>query len=230
MYGEIDYSGILKVPSVSELKKFRIDIDGIYGWGVCYYNPQVQKMFKEMIEKLSNELSEVISASVKFTEADGHGGCATIKGIDNNSYVYLHPMEFTGYLKDSDIENLYKFVMMYFRFEREKDSDLGEHPDFGARITFREEVFTMSDEEYLKLIEDYSDEILARTKSAFDKLSPKAKDSFIKYGASQCGQDFCHTGRIVRDTDKAGYSSLDVDWKAVTDIVQKAIDNGYFDI
>ena len=88
----------------------------------------------------------------------------------------------------------------------------------------------MSDEEYLKLIEDYSDEILARTKATFDKLSPKAKDSFIKYGASQCGQDFCHTGRIVRDTDKAGYSSLDVDWKAVTDIVQKAIDNGYFDI
>ena len=226
----INYRGVISTNSVSEYKRFRIGIEGFYGWGVGYYNAMLLKLFEEMIEKIHSEMNEIFSVPVNFAYSNFKGSCNTIKGIDNSSYVYLHPMEFTGYLKDEDIENLYKFVLRFFSRERENDSELGEHPCFRATITFKEEVMALTDEEYIKLIEDSADAILAHTKEALDKLSIEEKKELFKQNVPViCASDFCHTGRIARDTDKAGIGSTDVDWITVEKIIKTALNSGYFE-
>ena len=225
----INYSGVISTNSVSEYKKFRIGIEGFYGWGVGYYNTALLTLFEEMIEKIHSEMNEIFSVPVNFEYGRFSGACNTIEGLDNPSHVYLHPMEFTGYLKDEDIESLYKFVLRFF--SRENDSELGEHPCFRASISFKEEVMALTDAEYIKLIEDSADLILARTKETIDKLSPQDKKELFKSNFPIiCASDFCHTGRLVRDTDKAGIGSTDVDWKTVENIIKTALNSGYFKV
>lgn len=214
---EVDFRGIIPEQEAKGLKKFMIGIEGIYGWGTGYYSQELMELFDKFCETISYNLDELISDNVIYVEG-GNSECSTIKGKKeyNKSYVYLHPMEFTGYLKEEDINNLCNYINSYFR----------DNENISASIRYMNDTVSISDEKYTELIYEHSKEILEKINKYYAKLSPKAKERFINGGWREMGWDFARSARIARTGDNSGMSSSDTDICAVNNMVKMAIDNG----
>ena len=226
MNKSIDFSGILPEQPKDGLKRFRIQIDGIYGWSICYYTPEMQELFEKMCADIQSNLSEIITKRpVIYVERDG-SSCSEIKAKlpVYKDYVYLHPMEFTGYLDEEDINNLCDYVNNFLKAYPDKAPS--SHPEFRVVISFMEDTAHISTRKYEELIVEHSKDIIAKVNEFYKKLTPKQKQQFLDYGWQECGYWFVTTGRIKREGDSTGYSSSDTDWKLVNDIVKIGIDNG----
>ena len=79
----------------------------------------------------------------------------------------------------------------------------------------------------MDLIFKNSKNIIARVQEYLNKLTPKRKAEWLKYGIHDVGFDFAKTCGLDRDFEnRHGYSSSDTDIVAVQNIVRMAIDNG----
>ena len=106
-----DFSGIKSEDLYSEYKKVRIGIEGVYAYGTGYL---VDKTAFE--RELYPELA-IAGYLVNFSRT--YGVCDELRLVSKDSLrnnirlnpealfnVYMHPEEFTGYMKDSDVEEI----------------------------------------------------------------------------------------------------------------------------
>lgn len=225
----IDFNGCLeKIPNVGNYKRFRIGISNLYFWGDGYRNDKDYNDFQRIIDYLADHLDEIIQGKyfgkIYVDRKDpGSSSCSEIKSKfpnDEPAYVYLHPMEFTGMLYQEDVENLCKFVNAFAKNTLNRDN-------VEASISFTEDTYHLNDEQYMKLIFNNSKNIITRVQDYLNKLTPKKKANWFKYGIHEVGFDFAKTCGLKRDFEnRYGYSSSDTDISTVENIIKMAIDNG----
>lgn len=225
----IDFKGCLdEIPDVGEYKRFRIGISNLYFWGDGYRNEKDYDDFQRIVDYLADHLDEVIQGKyfgkiyVDRKDPDS-SSCSEIKSRIPNAepaYVYLHPMEFTGMLHQEDVENLCKFINAFAKNTLDRE-------DVTANISFTEYTYHLNDQQYMDLIFKNSKNIIARVQEYLNKLTPKRKAEWLKYGIHDVGFDFAKTCGLDRDFEnRHGYSSSDTDIVAIQNIVRMAIDNG----
>ena len=225
----IDFKDCLsELPEVGNYKRFMIGIDNLYFWGDGFRSQKDIKDYDRIIEYLSEHLPEIILGKYfgkLYMDIKEHGsssGCSEIKSKIPEvepAYVYLHPMEFTGILYAEDVENLCKFINNYVK--------IIEREDVKARISYTEDTYHLTDKQYMELIFKNSKNIIARVQEYLNRLTPKRKEEWLKYGIHDVGFDFAKTCGLQRDFEnRHGYSSSDTDIVAVENIIRMAIDNG----
>lgn len=223
---KINFSDVLPKVEYNGLKKFKIDIRGLYGWGDGYYNETAIRVFKSIKEVIKDNLSELFSKAVIYIDHDNGCSCDEIVGKNKliHSYVYLHPMEFTGYLPEKDIDKLCDFL------NHLNGNAIMCGYTIRASISFIYNSVRMSDSEYADLICEHSKEIIEKVKAYYNTLKTAEKKELFKKTARQSvGFDFAETARIPRENDGPGMCSNNIDILTVNNIVKIAIDNGLLD-
>lgn len=223
----IDFTGCIEPPKdVSVYKNFRISIDGFYYWGDGYRTAKNKQDFDRMIDALESNLDSVIAeryVNKLLFKRGGNFDCDEIvssKAQYEPSNVYLHPMEFTGILKEPDIERLCNFVNSFTKTI--------DRNDVSASISYINDTYHMNDIDYINLIVSNSSAIIKKVQEFVDKLPPDKKERYLQFGVRDVGFDFAKTCRLSRDfSHSSGYSSSDADVKTVENLVKNAIQNGY---
>lgn len=220
---DIDFSGCIAPPKdIGKYKKFNISIDGLYFVGDGFRNTDdrlVWNKIKCLIEGMVPDFKGYFTKLIYLKNADG---CDKIISPDleyEPSYVYLHPENLSGILLEEHINDLCDRLNSYFKqINRE---------DCSARILYIEDTYHLNDIDYVNLLYENSDKIIEYVQQYLNKLSPKKKESYLKFGYKHVGYDFAKTGRIERDfSNSPGYSFSDADIKTVTNIVENAINKG----
>ena len=85
--------------------KVRIPITTDYQWGTAWTLEQQKAWTSEVYDAL-------LRAGYKMTPSDVSGGCATLHTPEKFSRgeLYLHPMEFTGYMPQEDIDKIVEIL------------------------------------------------------------------------------------------------------------------------
>lgn len=93
---------LLKNLEVSKYKKVIFNLDTAYKWGRGWTSAEAQAFEDEVYPKLE-EAGYTIRRSIDSMASD------TIDEKDG-TYLYLHPMDWSGYLKEEDIEKIYNIL------------------------------------------------------------------------------------------------------------------------
>ena len=220
---DIDFSGCIEPPKdIGKYKKFNISIDGLYFVGDGFRNTEdrlVWNKIKCIIEGIVPEFKGYFTKLIYFKNTDSCDKIISPEPDREPSYVYLHPEYLSGILLEEHINVLCNIINVYFkRINRE---------DCSAKILYIEDTYHLNDIDYVNLLYENSDKIIEYVQRYLNKLSPKKKESYLKFGYRQVGYDFAKTGRFERDfSNSPGYSFSDADIKTVTNIVENAINKG----
>jgi len=211
---------------------FKLSIPGFYRWGPGFVGQDEFRKFRAVMRDFKENLSDIITSQpVRFVPYDRFGSADSIVKItDEEQVVYLHPMEFTGYLPKSDVDNIISFMQSAID---------KAFPDkqYQVRLTEFYPTASLSDEEYRKLIMKHADEITERMIILCEWFLSGPGSSGIKASNvraitewDQAGLSFIkYGGRIPRKGDIPGcLSSSDPDWAVVEKIVSKAVSEGKF--
>lgn len=225
----INFSNCIEIDKeISNYKQFQIRINGLYYWGDGYRTDKDFQDFRKMLESLKYTMSTIIKeryfGKLLFVEKDPNSSsCCEIKPAEAQyepANVYLHPMEFTGILQQADIERLCDWINETARFMN--------RPDVTAQISYMWDTYHINDIDYISILIQNQDKIFQRVQEYLNKLTPKRKAEWLKYGPNQVGFDFAETCGIRRDfCNRHGFSSSDADVKTVQTLVTLAIEKGY---
>ena len=141
-----NFSSIAPECLYSEYKKVRIGIEGVYAYGTGYL---VDKTAFE--RELYPELA-IAGYLVDFSRT--YGVCDELRLVSKDSLrnniclnpealfnVYMHPAEFIGYMKDSDVEEITEIL--------KKNSFVKN-----VEVTYKKPVLNLTNNEYKKVIRD----------------------------------------------------------------------------
>lgn len=222
---DVDFSGCIEPPKdIGKYKKFMIRISGLYFSGDGFRTKQdidvweaIKSELKDMIPDFTGYFGKLV-----YVSNDGNGHCDTVIAAEPEyepSNIYLHPESLSGILLDEHIDLLYDWLNNYFkRINRQ---------DCSTTITYKEDTYHMTDTDYASFLYTNSDKIIERVQQYLNKLTPKKKESYLKFGYNNVGFDFAKTGRIERDfSNHMGYTSSDTDIVIVKTIIKNAIDKG----
>ncbi len=184
---------------VSDYKKVTIKVETSYKNGRGWENYQDAFRFE-------NEIMDILGTEggYRLVLPKKQGECFMIEGkssFDKTS-LYLHPREFSGYLKHEDLDKICALLR-----------DFKEIKNF--KVTLEEDVYDLSDIEYGRLITDNFKDIL----KCYDGSHP-----------SSFAEDFVSNCRIPRAGDDPGYSNRDVDWMVIESGVKILQNVGYFEM
>lgn len=224
----IDFSNCLEnLPPTSEYKKFRIHIDGYYYWGDGYKTRKDYEDFEKVMDLIENNIDNIFESRYGNDITFAHKDCRQLISINQYCpvYIYFHPMEFSGILKENDITNLSNYITY-------ASQKIGRD-DITVRLGNIEDTYHLDEGDYINLIYQNSDNIIKIVQEYVNKLSPKRKKEFFtnNYSIEEVGYDFARTGRIKRDfgglsSVAGGFGSSDPDITAVINIVKQAITKG----
>ena len=170
--------------SPSDYKRVRIPIITSYVWGSGWPNTQDGYKFDAEVR---NALEK---AGFEVNEAKDSSSCLFIREKDG-PYLYLHPMEFTGYLTDKQV----------FRVLEALDS---VDSITGVGDVVAEDVYKISDSAY----------------RGFLMRHVKKINKWLDEHPTNDGFDWADLYRIPRIYDKECLSSLDVDVSFVEDLLR----------
>lgn len=174
----------------SPYKKVRFGIDSNYIWNQGWTASQSEEFYNALLPKL-------IEAGFRLDKKDDIGGvCPSIVGktsLDKTS-LYLHPTEFTGYLKEEDIEKM-KTVL----------SEIPRTIVHDFRLAYQKEVSALTEHQYRTLLTENARNIV-------DWMEKAEKSGVRPY---EMGNTFASNFRIKRVGDNEGFSSADTDWAFV---------------
>ncbi|MEE3344796.1 MAG: hypothetical protein VZS44_11930 [Bacilli bacterium] len=224
----IDFKGCLEnVPQKGEYKKFRISIEGYYYWGDGYRTHQDYEDFEKLMNLIEDNIDSIFETKYGNDITFAHRNCTQLISTTQYCpvYIYFHPMEFTGILKENDINNLCEFVSSASQRIGRKDIEV--------RLASMEDTYHLDEGAYINLIYQNADNIIERVQNYINRLSKYRRNEFFnsKYKIHEVGYDFAKTCRIQRDFGElhaiaGGYSSNDPDIVAVINIVEQAIQKG----
>lgn len=175
----------------SVYKKVRINLITAYKWGRGWTSSEAEAFKNEVFPALER-------AGFVIKEGTSYGGCETLTDKENFSqtYLYLHPMEFTGYLKDEDIEKVLNVVKNCTCIERVEAPQI-------------EIAYDVTDEEYASILADHSKELL--------EMMREAKEKKRLYDFEF---DFMRGYRIPRVGDSSCLSSSDFEYKWLNSFIK----------
>ena len=203
---------------ISKYYKAHISINSAYKWGRGW-NASEKQEFENVV------YPALMDAGYDIVHSKSSGVCPSLYLKEDSCHLfnqvgymcdnkkipslYLHPMEFTGYIPKEDAEKIVSIL-------NDKCKSV-----CSAELTYCKPVYDMSDEEYASLIVKHSKEIV-------DFALKEGNDLFIKY-PSELGFEFAKNCRIPRIGDlTGGYTCSDTDVKTVEAIVTIAKNLGYF--
>ena len=198
-----DFSSIDPECLYSEYKKVRIGIEGVYANGTGYL---VDKTAFE--RELYPELA-IAGYLVNFSRT--YGVCDELRLVSKDSLrnnirlnpealfnVYMHPEEFTGYMKDSDVEEITEIL--------KKNSFVKD-----VEVTYKKPVLNLTNNEYEKVIRDNFTNIC--------KYIAHLKE--LKYSNIDAAFEFARNyGNITLEDPKTVLSSDTVEIRYITDFLK----------
>jgi len=188
----------------SEYKRVYIGIHGDYQMGTGWNRQQANAFHTEVHNKLRSYGFTVNEPN------DNSGSCAELsKGYKfDKTYLYLHPMEFTGYLKDEDCE---KVLSALSECKCIKDYTL----------KYQQECYDLNDVQYSNLITQNAIGIINRFKDNYGDARHDVIDSFA--------WEFAMRNNIQRVGDGAGFSSDNIGYNTIKNILTVAKELGALD-
>ena len=181
---------------------FRINTPSYYKakYGVGFENNQDRDIFHDTIKDL------FLNDGWEFKKEKINGGCATV--IKDKQELYLHPQEVTGVVITDNIpyiENLLNNNKV-FKFEK---------------TDIYEDVFDITDEEYLNLLESKKQDIEQDIRELF-----KTKRSNLYITGTFALERIVDKYRIKRLSHHVGvYSNSNIDWVFIEDIFSQLVLN-----
>lgn len=175
----------------SVYKKVRINLISAYKWGRGWTPSEAETFKNEVFPALER-------AGFVIKEGTSYGGCETLTDKEkfSSTYLYLHPMEFTGYMKDEDIEKVLDVVRNCSCIERVEAPQI-------------EIAYGVTDQEYASILAEHSKEILEMAREAKEKK--KLYDFEF---------DFMRMHRIPRVGDSSCLSSSDFEYKWLNSFIK----------
>ena len=197
-----NFSSIAPECLYSEYKKVRIGIEGVYAYGTGYL---VDKTAFE--RELYPELA-IAGYLVDFSRT--YGVCDELRLVSKDSLrnniclnpealfnVYMHPAEFTGYMKDSDVEEITEIL--------KKNSFVKN-----VEVTYKKPVLNLTNNEYKKVIRDNFTNIC--------KYIAHLKE--LKYSNIDAAFEFARNyGNITLEDPKTVLSSDTVEVRYITEFL-----------
>lgn len=197
-----NFSSIAPECLYSEYKKVRIGIEGVYAYGTGYL---VDKTAFE--RELYPELA-IAGYLVDFSRT--YGVCDELRLVSKDSLrnniclnpealfnVYMHPAEFTGYMKDSDVEEITEIL--------KKNSFVKN-----VEVTYKKPVLNLTNNEYKKVIRDNFTNIC--------KYIAHLKE--LKYSDIDAAFEFARNyGNITLEDPKTVLSSDTVEVRYITEFL-----------
>lgn len=198
-----DFSGINPEYLYSEYKKVRIDIKGVYAFGTGYLVDS--SAFKREL------YPELAKAGYLVCFSRGNGVCDELRLVSKDSSrnnvclnpealfnVYMHPSEFTGYMKDSDVQEITRIL--------KKNSFVKN-----VEVTYKKPVLNLTNNEYEKVIRDNFTNIC--------KYIAHLKE--LKYSNIDAAFEFARNyGNITLEDPKTVLSSDTVEIRYITDFLK----------
>lgn len=198
-----DFSGIKSEDLYSEYKKVRIDIKGVYAFGTGYLVDS--SAFKREL------YPELAKAGYLVCFSRDNGVCDELRLVSKDSprnnihlnsealfNVYMHPAEFTGYMKDSDVEEITEIL--------KKNSFVKD-----VEVTYKKPVLNLTNNEYEKVIRDNFTNIC--------KYIAHLKE--LKYSNIDAAFEFARNyGNITLEDPKTVLSSDTVEIRYITDFLK----------
>lgn len=179
----------------SEYFNTRIVIEGLYGWGVGYYNNSLKTAFEtEVYDALK-------AAGYQIRYSKEKNGCDYLIKEVSRMNLYMHPMEFTGAATQSQFEEITEILNQCECIKK-------------AAVWNAVPLYDISDTEYRSMI--YRDAKNIALLLLENKSQIKSLDIEFEF-ANKCGID-----RLC-DPSKGCYSSSDVDVSAFNDIKAECI-------
>ena len=181
-----------KYKEESEYENFSINISSPYQWGSGWTAKDEEDFHSDLFYNLKK-------VGFKNIVEGGDNISPSIKGRKpfDLTDVYLHPMEFSGYAKSSDIEKILQALESCCR------SNVHNY-----YVNYRKAVNAMSDVEYKQLLIENT----ANIAKWLEKMEARG------YKSWEMGETFARYFRIARVGDHTGLSSMDVDWSFVQDL------------
>lgn len=181
----------------SDLKKVRIGISSDYHWGSGWESRKAEIAFKKEVYGTLRE------AGYDLLPASMAGACPYLINPDNpGTNLYLHPMEFTGYLSENDANTIVRLL-------KEKctntvyEVSLSSHGDKDKAPTY-----DLDDAGYEKVLEKNITGILKFITEAEKRGIPEYDIGF----------EFARNFRIDYPDQSSIYSSMDKDISFVNNI------------
>lgn len=192
--------------------KFKITLQGFYGWGTGYYNDDACDDFNAVTRGYVRRFAESYTDGVRFSYKYNQSSCDEILPLagNNPTSAYLHPMDFTGYGKQDFIDGLVSSVQNGLKVLGAED----KYKITGIRQML---VPFIPEREYEEIIISHSAEIIEEVRQSreFKKLDTA---SMAHYAADE----FMRHADIKRAGMEPGYSSSDRTYLTVKNIVMIA--------
>lgn len=180
---------------------FRINTPSYYKnkYGVGFENQEAGNLF----QKIATELFINDSWEIKKERYSNSGGCTTV--IKDKQELYLHPQSFSGVVLEDNIKDIETLL---------SNNDLFKY----ERIDIYEDVFDLTDEEYIETLESKQDEI---EKDILESFTTKRRNLFHTSTGSILNR-VLDKHRIKRLSHYVGvYSSSDIDYKFICDVFKE---------
>ena len=172
----------------SEYKHIRINLNSAYKWSRGW-TPREKNEFESCI------YSKMQDAGFKIKDGEFDGSCERLKKSRSSLDIYMHPMEFTGYATEEELNKIVEVL-----------NDCTEVCEITGIYT--EDVYALTEDYYIKVLAQHSEELL----EYFRKLKSKRMNATwdIPY-------EFARRYRIPRVGDCEGcLSCSDADIKFLT--------------
>ena len=196
-------------PSV--LYKTSIAIKSDYEWGDGWTMQQANRFEAEVYPRLKEEGFEI---QYPYNRGSSIRSCPLLVGEKayDKTNLYLHPMEFSGYISKNDCDKVMKALS-----ECECIYD--------TKISYQKECYDISNQ-------TYEDMILENIHTITEGYKEFCKENGYKLNANsmmEFGLEFAREYRLPRVGDKSGLTSSDVDVRAITNMLKVAKELGYMD-
>jgi hypothetical protein len=190
---------------MSNYKKvyFRIRTSSYYNrstYGVGFENQESANIF----DKAATEI--FLNEGWKIKEKKYTCGCTTV--IKDKQELYLHPQSFSGVVKEENIKGIEELLnnSTLFKFER---------------IDIYEDIFDITDEEYINILESKRNDIENDILEAY-----KTKRSNLYITGSSPVSKILDKYRVKRLSSHVGvYSNDNIDWKFIEGIFDDLVKN-----
>lgn len=170
-----------------------------YEWGTGWLDSSDQYAFYDEVINLFEDNGFIVR------EPDFSGACPEAVKPGTSEKLYLHPMEFTGPVLESDIPKIERLLKSGETFEFRKTDTYGE-------------LYDLTDSEYVDYLESNRDEIEQ------DIMNDIGND-FVYYNFFDNNKVY-DKWHLDRTTAHIGKSSLDVDIQFLANVLQSLVDDG----